>query len=77
MLEQHEMHPVATYESGAEEWLCSECGRRVRFQLVPFQRTVLIQGDNQIRHWGGGVTATSPEITAPASPILAKPYRIH
>lgn len=60
-------------ESGAEDWACPDCGRRVLLRWPPdYQKLVLAEGDLSAVHTGGkggfrlsGVAVT-PE---PAAPI--------
>ncbi|MCS6839634.1 MAG: hypothetical protein NZ699_00640 [Roseiflexus sp.] len=43
------------HPSGAEEWSCPHCGRRLLIHLAPVRRrTVLAQGDPSALHVGGG-----------------------
>ena len=55
--QNHEMQLVATHSSGAEEWLCPECGRRFVAQWEPnFRRVILEPGDEMMAHksqWEG------------------------
>jgi hypothetical protein len=51
--ESHEMRLETLYPSGAEEWLCPQCGRRFVAQWEPqFRRVILEQGQNNIIHQG-------------------------
>ena len=50
---QHKMHRIRIHESGAEEWQCTECDRRILFELTPFSRTIIAEGENDIPHHGG------------------------
>lgn len=50
----HQMELVRTHASGAEEWLCSECGRRFLMQWPPhYKKIVLDPGDEMATHSGG------------------------
>jgi hypothetical protein len=52
--ETHQMSLETTHESGAEEWHCSMCGRRLLLQFSPvFRKVVLAPGDEIARHSGG------------------------
>lgn len=49
----HEMTLEKKYPSGADEWLCPVCGRRVIISWEPrFKRTVLEDGDPNVGHSG-------------------------
>ena len=50
----HAMELAQTYTSGAEEWHCPTCGRRMIMQWPPkYKRIVLEPGDEQAAHAGG------------------------
>ncbi len=52
--ERHEMALEATHPSGAEEWYCLTCGRRVLMQWPPnYKKIVLEAGDDYAIHAGG------------------------
>ena len=54
--QRHEMQLKAVYPSGAEEWLCPECGRRFIAQWEPkFRRVILEHGDEVTIHTGQGI----------------------
>ncbi|MBO9323193.1 MULTISPECIES: hypothetical protein [unclassified Roseiflexus] len=43
------------HASGAEEWSCPHCGRRLLINLSPVRRrTILAEGDPTALHVGGG-----------------------
>ena len=47
----HSMIMVHSHESGAEEWLCSTCGRRFVLQWPPrYKRIILNAGDDTVQH---------------------------
>ena len=49
----HHMHLETTHTSGAEEWACSTCGRRLLMQWPPaYSRTILEPGDEHATHSG-------------------------
>ena len=51
--QRHEMRLESTHPSGAEEWLCPECGRRFIAQWEPkFRRVVLEHGQEETIHVG-------------------------
>jgi hypothetical protein len=52
--EQHEMLLQGTQPSGADEWLCPTCGRRLVMRPPPDEgRVVLDPGDEYAIHVGG------------------------
>jgi hypothetical protein len=54
MNENHEMVLEKTYSSGAEEWNCPICGRRLLMHWKPtFRKTVIEVGDEYAVHGGG------------------------
>ncbi len=51
--QSHEMRLETVHPSGAQEWLCPECGRRFVAQWEPkFRRVILEQGQDEIIHKG-------------------------
>lgn len=53
--QKHEMRMVTTHPSGAEEWVCPECGRHFIAQWSPnFRRVILESGDEMTVHTGQG-----------------------
>jgi hypothetical protein len=53
MNEKHEMIFAKTHSSGAEEWNCPTCGRRMLVRWEPkFKRTVLEAGSPNATHSG-------------------------
>ena len=51
---QHEMILDTTHSSGADEWYCPTCGRRLMMEYQPiFKKTVLDSGDEFAIHSGG------------------------
>ncbi len=53
MCEQHEMNRLKTHDTGAEEWLCDDCGRHLVIRPEPLSRIILNQGNEKIAHTGG------------------------
>ena len=50
----HVMNLEVTHPSGADEWLCPECGRRLLITYPPnYSKTVLVVGDENVEHNGG------------------------
>lgn len=65
--QSHEMRLETVHPSGAEEWLCPECGRRFVAQWEPqFRRVILEQGQYEIAHTGQAMNALLEEISDPA-----------
>ena len=65
--EQHEMVLEKTYPSGADEWYCPTCGRRLLMDYGPkVKKTVLKTGDEYAVHSGGkgGLRMGSMQITS-------------
>ena len=63
----HTMELVQTYASGAEEWQCPTCGRRMIMQWPPkYKKIVLEPGDELVSHAGGtgGLQLGSASIAA-------------
>jgi hypothetical protein len=51
--QSHQMHLETTHPSGAEEWVCSVCGRRFLMQWPPaYSRVILEPGDEYATHSG-------------------------
>lgn len=54
--ESHEMRLETVHPSGAEEWLCHECGRRFVAQWEPkFRRVILEEGQENVVHQGQAI----------------------
>ncbi len=65
--EQHEMQLEATHSSGAEEWHCPTCGRRMLVNWQPqFKKIILETGDDYAMH-----SATKGLL--PTEPLQVKP----
>ena len=58
----HIMTLTMTHATGAQEYYCGACGRRVLITWQPWSKIVLSQGDEHAAHSGGtgGVTIGAP-----------------
>jgi hypothetical protein len=74
----HTMTLVGQAQSGAEEWVCPRCGRRMLLRWPPdYQKLVLEEGDESAVHVGGkgglqvggAEVAPSPAGQVPASEL--------
>lgn len=51
--QKHEMIFAGALPSGAEDWICPTCGRRMLISWEPkFKRTVLVSGNSDASHGG-------------------------
>jgi hypothetical protein len=58
---RHEMQLITTHPSGAEEWSCPECGRRMMITWQPWKKVVLEPGDLHVAHGGSkGILKIGP-----------------
>lgn len=80
--QQHEMQLQITHSSGAEEWYCPTCGRRLLMHWQPERQNldmlVLEAGDELIRHIGstGGLRIGKSEVvTLDEEPVLSNELR--
>ena len=67
----HEMVLDKTYPTGAEEWYCPTCGRRLIMQWPPkYKRIILNSGDEHAAHSGGkgGVKISNFQVTNAEDP---------
>jgi hypothetical protein len=70
--QKHEMILENKHPSGADEWFCPTCGRRMLISWEPkFRRTVLEAGDPQAIH--GGFRIDLPMGDLPASAAMGSP----
>ncbi|MGW7545991.1 hypothetical protein ACWGKQ_33520 [Streptomyces sp. NPDC054770] len=70
----HEMRLVNTLASGAEEWFCPSCRRRILMQWPPrYELVVLERGDETVTHAGGkgGLSIVRTEV--PTAPTVPQP----
>ena len=65
---RHEMILTGRTESGAEEWACPACGRRMLLRWPPdYEKLVLEHGDDTVVHVGGkGGLRVGQAIVTPA-----------
>lgn len=74
----HEMVLTGTVESGAEEWSCTSCGRRMLLRWPPhYEKLVLEPGDESAAHVGGkgGVQVGAVEWTPAPQPVAEHDVR--
>jgi hypothetical protein len=67
----HEMVYTGPTESGALEWCCTECSRRLLFRWPPhYEKVVLDHGDDSAHtHTGGtGGLRVTADVPAPGPP---------
>jgi hypothetical protein len=63
----HEMQFKGIHTSGAQEWRCPTCGRRLLMQWPPsFEKQVLEPGDTNAFHTGGKVGSASHPVSMDA-----------
>jgi hypothetical protein len=59
--QRHEMVLVITHSSGAEEWYCPTCGRRMTITWQPWKKNILEPGDIYAAHGGSkGILKIGP-----------------
>ena len=59
--QRHEMFLGQTHSSGAEEWNCPTCGRRMTITWQPWRKIILEPGDVYAAHSGSkGPMKTGP-----------------
>lgn len=71
MRTSHEMVLVESAPTGAEEWACPHCERRVLLRWPPrYERLVLARGDETVMHVGGkgGLRVGAMDATPVARP---------
>jgi len=74
----HEMRLDKTHSSGADEWYCPTCGRRLLMYWPPaYRRVVLNAGDEQAIHSGGkgDLQMRPPYVNAADEPSLSEEMR--
>lgn len=73
--QKHEMILDKTHSSGAEEWNCPSCGRRLLIRWEPtFKKVILDAGDEFSIHSGGkgGLRLVSTQIMPVNDPDLTR-----
>jgi hypothetical protein len=64
--QSHEMRLETVHPSGAEEWMCPECGRRFVAQWEPkFRRVILQQGQDGVAHKGQAMNVLAEDQEQP------------
>lgn len=72
MADKHEMVLSGRAETGAEEWSCPRCGRRMLLRWPPhLEKLVLEQGDTSAIHVGGKGGVRAGGITVAPAPAGA------
>jgi hypothetical protein len=51
-MRQHDMTLVNEYETGASEWWCAICDRRIVMQPKPYKKIILTLGNDTLVHRG-------------------------
>jgi hypothetical protein len=71
--QRHEMVLENTHSSGAEEWYCPTCGRRMAITWQPWKKIVLEQGDVFAAHTGskGGLQMGHLQVTQGNENVLS------
>jgi hypothetical protein len=80
--QRHEMVLQTTHPSGAEEWYCPSCQRRMTITWQPWKIIILEPGDINATHSGGkgGLRLNQlqidpdPQGNLPAEPQIEDPY---
>lgn len=73
MSAKHEMILNGRTESGAEEWLCPACGRRMLLRWPPdYEKLIVEYGDDSVVHVGGkgGLRMGQAEIAPLATGVV-------
>lgn len=73
-LEQHTMHLQKTYPTGAEEWDCPICNRRILMQWYPSHKRIILEAGNQYTvHNGqkGGLQIHASQIAETEEQIIS------
>jgi len=63
-LRVHEMQFERLHSSGAQEWFCPACGRRLLMQWPPsFEKQILVPGNPNAFHTGGKIDSAPRPFT--------------
>jgi hypothetical protein len=76
----HEMHLAGARLSGAEEWQCARCGRRLLIQWPPeYAQAVLAAGQAEALHFftRGGLHVQPDQLTEMRAEALADAWRMY
>jgi hypothetical protein len=76
---QHEMQLEMTHPSGAQEWCCPVCGRRIVVRWQPkFEMMELEAGDGSVGHYGStskDLKIGQPQVGETDEPVLSDELR--
>lgn len=76
--QKHEMVLQRTHPSGAEEWYCPSCQRRMTITWEPWKKIILEPGDIHAAHSGskGGLQLSTSQINPDNKddPLVEDPY---
>ena len=50
MAQAHDLTLEGSIENGIGEWACYTCGRRILVKLDPFNKVVIVAGDELVNH---------------------------
>ena len=66
--QSHEMRLETVHPSGAQEWLCPQCGRRFVAQWEPtFRRVILAAGQDKVAHTGQAMHLLVEDVPDPSN----------
>jgi hypothetical protein len=74
----HQMRLEKSYSSGAEEWFCPTCGRRMIMTWPPkYQKIILEHGDDDALHSSskGGLQVNTPQVSSDHDPEISADLR--
>lgn len=71
---RHEMILTGSGESGAEEWVCPTCGRRMLLRWPPnYEKLILEHGDEAAIHVGGKGGLRVGQVAVAPAPVSEAP----
>lgn len=71
----HSMTRVHTFPTGAEEYVCADCGRWFIMTWPPnYKRIILNVGDENVEHTGGTVNISAQATTDTTGDLANDPY---